>query len=307
MFADEILGDYETRYFGAGHKRTNYRLRGNEFVESKAEVYQTAGWSEKDGCQMKPHLSTIDGVILAVMYVEKYMQERCSQIILNNMFLYSFEIKAGAAPVEDLTDITLNMKKEEVLENEMHFEIAVEGMNIRLHFKRVKVQLSNIVFCTKEKDVEKPHYFSEHLKNVKYNIGDICFDESMIACIVSREEKKEVYYDGIGCLLSNSMSILEWLIIFSQMGQLLAYKIDLINRQESETLWMKNVAAEMDFPVLYEESMAVSGGVVKSSMLNIREKMWRVFEMSGTAYNGNIRFKGKIAHILPDKNRGGNI
>lgn len=302
MFADEILGDYESRYFGAGHKRTNYKVEG-KFIESKAEVSQTDGWSEKDGCQMKPHLSTVDGIILAVMYVEKYIQESSVQIKLDNMLLYSFEIKAGSKPVEDLTNIALNIKKEEILEKEAHFEVSVEGMNVKLHFRNVEVKDLKAVFYETEKSDIKLHYFSEHLKNVKHNIGNIKFGESTISCVISKEEKDSVFYEGIGCLLSNSMSILEWLIIFSQMGQLLAYDIDLINRQESETLWMKNVKAEMDFPVVYKEPIVVSGGVVKSSLLNIKEKMWRVFEMAGTADDGNIRFEGKIAHVLPNKKK----
>lgn len=298
MFADDILGDYETRYFGAGHKRTSYKLKGN-YPDCIAEVYQTDSWSVKDGYQMKPHLSTIDGIILAVMYVEKYMKENEVVILPDSLFLYAFEIKSGVMPVGDLVNISLNMKKEEVLEEEAYFEVVVEGMAAKLKFKSAKRNFFNNVSYIQEMD-EDAHYFSEHLKNVKHNIGDISFGENSIACVVSREEMKRVSYNGIGNLLANTISILEWLIIFSQMGQLLAYEIDSINRQESETLWMKNVKAEIDLSVTYNKPLFVSGGIVKSSLLNIKSKMWRIFEMAGSADNGNVRFEGKIAHVLPN-------
>lgn len=301
MFADDILGDYETRYFGAGHKRTSYKLK--DFPDSRAEIHQTDGWSVKDGCQMKPHLSTVDGIILAVMYVEKFMKENNVHILLDNLFLYSFEIKAGVVPVEDLMNISLNMKREEISSKEAYFEVVVEGMIIKLKFKSVEWSSFNNQDCIQKVNNDDAHYFSEHLKNIKHIIGDISFGENSIACIMSREEIRNVSYNGIGKLLSNTISILEWLIIFSQMGQLLAYEIDSINRQESETLWMKNVKAEMDLPVTYNNPQFVSGGIVKSSLLNIKLKKWRIFEMAGSADNGNVRFEGKIAHVLPDSKK----
>ncbi len=302
MFADDILGDYETRYFGAGHKRTSYKLKGS-FPDCRAEVFQTDGWSVKDGCQMKPHLSTIDGIILAVMYVEKHMKENNVHILLDSFFLYAFEIKSGVMPVEDLMDVSLDMKKEEILEKKAYFEVVVGGMAVKLKFKSVKSDSYNNDCCIQEMDNDNAHYFSEHLKNVKHNVGDISFGENSIACVISREEMRNVSYNGIGKLLANTISILEWLIIFSQMGQLLAYEIDSINRQESETLWMKNIKAEMDLLVTYKKPLFVSGGIVKSSLLNIKSKMWRIFEMAGSADNGNVRFEGKIAHILPDSKK----
>lgn len=55
MSIDSVLGDYENRYFGAGHKRTKYYLE-KAFVDNEdakegiARIEQINGWSKKHGC-----------------------------------------------------------------------------------------------------------------------------------------------------------------------------------------------------------------------------------------------------------------
>lgn len=80
MVVDEILGAFETRYFGAGHKNTEYSLiEGLESSNSSsdlvvvAKIDQSCSWSEKNGESQKPHLSTIDGLILAILAAENYL------------------------------------------------------------------------------------------------------------------------------------------------------------------------------------------------------------------------------------------
>lgn len=296
MFADDILGDFEKRYFGAGHKRTNYYLKdGGEY--GRAELTHVNSWSEKNGCSLKPHLSTIDGIILSAMYVEKYMIDKRKFDSLNDMFLYSFEIKSGTCAIEDLKEITLKIRSEQILSGNAYFEVSVEGMIVKLRFKKVDVQLSDVKSNTGEK---KYNYISEHLKGIRHNIYGIKIEDDEITCTVSREKEDNISYDGIGSMLSNSMSILEWLIIFSQMGQILAYDIDAIDRENSETLWMKNVKAEIINPIEYKGEISASGGVTKKKLLKMELNNWRIFEMAGSSADGNVRFQGKIAHILPN-------
>lgn len=299
MFADEILGDFETRYFGAGHKRTNYKLKQGGKL-GKAEIIHTNSWSEKMGCSLKPHLSTVDGIILSVMYVEKHMIDERKIDSLNAMFLCAFEIKSGTGAIEDLRDISLTIRKEEIVLNEANFEVVVEGMVVKLKFKKINVKP---VDCKQNSEKNAYNYFSEHLKRMKHNIFGIKIEDDEITCTVSRE-KEDVLFDGIGSRFSNCMSILEWLIVFSQMGQILAYDIDSINRQNSETLWMKNVKAEIIHLIEYQGEISVFGGVTKKNLLNMQDKNWRIFEMAGNSVDGNVRFTGKIAHILPDNKKG---
>lgn len=49
--------------------------------------------------------------------------------------------------------------------------------------------------------------------------------------------------------------------------------------------------------------ISVSGRVIKKNLLHMRSDNWRIFEMAGSSADGNVRFQGKIAHILPDEKK----
>lgn len=305
MNIDGILGDFEKRYFGAGHKRTGYqmnepRLGYDNCVHTRARIRQNDGWSQKDGCQMKPHVSTVDGVILSVMLVEKYLAKQYPDLLLQELFLAAFEIKAGIKPIEDLNNISCSLKEQEADAGEYHFSTEIQGMRLLLRFKKMRPEIK--AAGSMKKDEGLP-YICTHLKHLKHDITDICFAEKgTISCHIARTSLQQLSYDGIGSRGQERMSLLEWLIVFSQMGQLVAYDYDLIDREKSETLWMKWVKAEMDEPFLYREPIPADGRVVKSTRLTLKEADWRIFEMKGTALDGNIRFFGKIAHMLPKIN-----
>lgn len=66
---DALLGDHRQRYFGDGHKRTLYgvsEINHNLF----GSISHSGTWSSKSQQEVQPHLSTLDGVILACLLAE---------------------------------------------------------------------------------------------------------------------------------------------------------------------------------------------------------------------------------------------
>lgn len=302
MFVDKILGDYEERYFGAGHKRTVYAV--GEQLKEESEEYlgcgilkQIEGWSSKNGVNVTPHLSTIDGVILSVLMAEKYISKIYPEIITENLFVNSFEIKAGATPIEDLDSIPIRLKKV-IFEGEKIFA-SIEVLNMK-----VKLELTNytkaVMKIPKYKIEKGDSYFSDHLKSLRHDIINIDFLTPTTAiCEVTRTEYFLENYLGIESAHILSMSVLEWLVIFSQFAQLLTYNFDYMNRCDSDTLWMRSVKAEIKEPFSYEEPIITSGEIVKSSIVKKGEDSWRLLEMKGSTIDENVEFEGKLAHRLP--------
>lgn len=172
-------------------------------------------------------------------------------------------------------------------------------MKIKLNFKRGSTALIQNL-------AEHSHYISEHLKYIKHDIVAIQFtDSDEVSCLVSRESKENVDYYGIESNFFDTISILEWLVVFSQVGQLLAYQFDAINRRDSDTLWMKWVKAEMSERCYYHNPIPTFGKITKSKLLNMGNEKWRIFEMVGSAFHDQIHFKGKLAHKLPKNKVGG--
>ena len=113
---------------------------------------------------------------------------------------------------------------------------------------------------------------------------------------------KDIEYSGVGSLEKNYYSLLELLIIFSQMAEMLAYHIEEISREESNTMWMKQVSADLNSPIL-NGVVELSGSVSKNRLLKIREEHWKVYEMSGYDIDHKVVFKSKIAQKLLDGGR----
>lgn len=305
MVVDEILGAFETRYFGAGHKNTDYSLI--EGIETNnpdselvvvAQINQSCSWSEKNGEIQKPHLSTIDGLILAVLAAENYLYTRYPEIDIEMLYLSSFEIKAGVVPVDDLRRIPMHIEKAVIQKDSQQFTVFILGMRISFQLKVAKMPAHH-----KANEEQTQHYMGNHLKNLHHDIQDIeIFNGKEIMCEVTRDTSREPDYSGIGSKVANAMSLIEWLIIFSQMSQIVAYNFDDIERKYSDTFWMRLAKAEMDEPIQYsDEQLLVSGGISKTQVISMNGENWRTFNMAGETADSNVRFTGKLAHKVPNK------
>ena len=297
---DTLLGDHRSRYFGDGHKRTNYSI--SEFNENTAygEIIQSGLWSNKSDKVIQPHLSTLDGVILSCLFAEKYLE--LQNMPFENFYLFKFEIKSGMKPIENLEKIPMNLKNVKFDKRKVTFYVLVLDM-------KVKIGLENFEFNyqVKKKLNNLSDYLPNHLKDTKHNIYDISFldtldiaDRCSIFCKANKVTGEEKYYKGIASNFSASYSILELLIIFSQMAEMLAYHADDVDRECSETLWMKNVKAEVSQPILDDE-ISLIGKITKNKLLDMKGKDWKIFEMSGTDTKNRVKISSKIAHQLPIK------
>ncbi|MGT2750538.1 AvrD family protein [Streptococcus orisasini] len=296
---DTLLGDHRTRYFGDGHKKTSYSI--GDLVNGRAygKITHEDLWSKKQNKEIQPHLSTLDGVILASLVAEKYLSQH--EYSVENFYLMNFEIKSGMKPIEDLEKVLINLKKAEVNSNKAFFEVSVLDMKVKVTFRLLYKSYEVTYDSMKSKN-----YLSNHLKDVKHNVYDVSFletldtaDKCSIYCKANKISNQYTSYSGISSSYIENYSILELLIIFSQMAEMLAYHVDDIDRECSETLWMKNVSAELTDPIPSDE-IALLGKITKSKSLDMKGKNWKIFEMSGTDTKNRIKISSKIAHQLPE-------
>ena len=295
---DALLGDHRQRYFGDGHKRTLYNV-----VEIDDTLFgsitHSGTWSSKSQQEVQPHLSTLDGVILASLLAEKYLEGIGE--LPNHYFLTKFEIKSGMKPIENLNQIPLVLKSSITENDETVFKITVLDMKVSVTFRKIESPEEVVggegVF---------EGFISNHLKNIQHEIYDISFldtldtaDKCSIFCKANRGEIQLVDYKGISANFANCYSLLELLIVFSQMAEMLAYHADNIDRDCSQTLWMKNVTAELAHPIPVDE-IELLGKIRKNKLIDMKGHNWKIFEMSGADTKNRICISSKIAHQLPD-------
>lgn len=181
----------------------------------------------------------------------------------------------------------------------MEFHYRINGMKVILSYQSIKD-------CTLIKpNIKKDglDYISNHLKFLKHDIHNINqLGSTGIVCDITRNIILPTEMNGINSNIQKIPSLIEWLVIFSQMAQVVAYNFDFMERSESQTLWMKYVKAEMkDFPVtsLHDRQFMAWGEIDQAKLLKIKNQSWRTFNLFGEVFDHNVTFIGKIAHQLP--------
>lgn len=268
MLVDKILGNYDERYFGLGHKQTTYseifdihETDGN-FIGYVA-LHQDSCWSKKKNVVATPHLSSLDGIVLAVLMVEKYLEKMAPWLSLETLLVESFEIKAGATPIEDLNRIPVKLKKMNQDKEAYTATIHILSMKINLSLRQYDLDL---VVPENESNIS---YVATHLKSMTHDLTNIdLLSEKYANCDVVRECISKPSYSGVSSCYS-------------------------------DTLWMRTIKAEIKKPLPYTEPLLVIGEIVKSTSLKRGEDEWRILEMQGGTIGQDVIFSGNIAHKIP--------
>lgn len=143
MNADDILGNYETRYFGAGHKHTTYAMTDvkkntkNNYVAIARIDFNADQWSIKNGVQQVAHVSTIDAITLSCLMIEKVVVP----LNLDNYFIQKFDFKAGSNAIEDLDNIDMklmNLRNLSFDDPTISFKTVLEGMKVSIVLKKLE-------------------------------------------------------------------------------------------------------------------------------------------------------------------------
>lgn len=131
--------------------------------------------------------------------------------------------------------------------------------------------------------------FLHKIKNVVIDIKNLTvFSEVNIF--------KEHAHELTGILANNEISIVEGIVITSQLMQCLLYKLDGIKRENSNNLWMR----EMYFNQEYSSKKNVNTCKVfakEVKLVNVKNEAWRLASIEGNI--GNMTIGYQVAHKLP--------
>lgn len=298
MNINEILGEYNTRYFGAGHKNTGYlikdiREKEDHSYEANATVnISKKNWSIKDGKIMKAHLSTIDALVLSCLMVEKAL----SDVDVNKFYVHKFTIKAGSSAIENLDKIPITLKAITINDKQINCQVDVNKMNVKLLLKL----RSNLPSGQSNGD----NYISNHFKDSVVEIDDIHYiNQSALSTKVTKKVERDRSYQGLGSCDQNRISIVEWLVVFSQLGEVMAYHFDDLKRSESENLWMKRVKATFNEGTKEDQPIINISEIINTSLVNMKGNKWRVINAKGSDINNSFYIEAKIAHQLPTEDK----
>jgi avirulence D protein (AvrD) len=322
---DDYLGVSATRFFGAGHRRVRHLLTdlvvgrdddGVGFACATAGVNYPTDWSRKAGGPLRPHLSTIDALLFGVQLAEACLTHRYRLDAEQRraMWLRRVDMKAGTRPLED----------------GLHaFPVAAalhgttpDAGSLCGHVSVVACEVGPMKLrCVVEHGVGP----DDDPPSIRYRSADALLGPAPVRPYGSgfadrRQLVEDVTLDlrdwsaraqatvqptsatgqaeGIEGRYQPAVSMVDAFVISLQLGQVLLYELDRLDRASSNTLWMRRTTIETTtsrrpgtapFPVAAE--------LTECKLLTVRGATWRTADVVADVQN--IRTTCAVAHELP--------
>lgn len=324
---DDYLGPGERRFFGKGYKRAEQRLtdidlatgpEGKGFVRARASVGYPSDWSRKGQQDQAPHLSSIDALLLAGEVADLHLTHtlRLSPAERSAMRLRRIRIKAGRKPVEDAlgdfqVDATITP-----LAVAAPPAFRVSAVDCRVGEMRVHCEVEHpegrqraaAGFWRHPDELLGPAvtrpYGAAH-KTKSQGLSDLVVDvgrqRADAVFEVQCENPEGIRVHGLETYSQNSASVLDFFVVAIQLGQILLYETDQVDRAESNTLWMRQTVLEIAGPGEVRTGPSpVSAWLEEAELLTPADgTTWRTADIVAESRGMTVRCS--VAHRLPGR------
>ena len=318
---DRYLGPASGRYFGEGFKRVTHEITdlvigdvdGRGSIRGTATLGYPEDWSRKSTGSLRPHVSSIDGLLLTVELAEACLTHRygLGGAQRRRMWLRSLEMRV-ASPQEDLTEFGVDG---------VQTGCAPAAAGSRCgHVSTFRCRIGTIaVTCAIEHDIAAPtrvtgrygssadvlgdpagRYYGVGYKARTQRIADIVSAPGgeHVRAKITVEDPHAGCDDGFAGSYQPSVSMVDCVLSLAQLAQVVAYRVDGIDRTQSNTLWMRRMAFSSSTPVHPLDALTdATARVARSRQLKVGGACWRALDLSGDF--GAIQARGSIAHALP--------
>ncbi|MFG2985035.1 AvrD family protein [Streptomyces sp. NPDC048258] len=339
---EDHLGPGDRRFFGEGFKRGVHRIReiaaeydaeGAGHITGRASVAYPADWSRKGDTDQRPHLSTVDILVLGVRLTETYLAHargldagQCA-----GSWLRRVRIRAGSAPVEEeLADFGVRAHAAEVRPSPDAADRLVTAMDCRIGTLTARIEIDHPagrapgapfagpLADLRGEDGQGP--FGAGYKHRSQRIEDVSVSPGegegegkgeYAACPVARARVRLVSRSaeaaataaghGIEGRRQPALSLIDSFVVGLQLGQVLLYRLDGGSRAESGTLWMRTAVLEAHGPpppLVDGRAVDAAAHLADSALLRTSSgDVWRRADVVGTL--GGLRLRCSVAHRLP--------
>lgn len=322
---DDILGAAEGRFFSAGFKRVEYQLggvqvgtdaQGRPEARASASLSYPANWSTKSpDVALRPHLSGIDATLFGISLCELLITHHfgLDDERRRRAWLRGISIRAGSAPMENLADfpVSATLGKSQPApgtENRQTsvIDCVIGTIKVRCEIDHEVVQTSAAAgFYPTAADMLGPdeyRYYGSGFRERDHSIANLAFtpDRSGVTAevTVQRGPREALLTEGLGGQYGPSLSVLDSLVAMAQINQALVYLQDGIDRQDTNTLWLRKFTLKVANPRQpFDTPFEVAAHSESSDLLHYAGGSWRTFTMAGE-FRG---FSGRtlLAHRLP--------
>ncbi|AUH38939.1 hypothetical protein CXR04_00570 [Streptomyces sp. CMB-StM0423] len=316
---DDVLGDRRERFLGEGFKRvtnvlTDIAVRpagdgGRARIDATAGLRIDGTWSRKGTVRQRPHLSTIDAMVYGAWLAGLLVAHTRDLPAEAPFTVRSLSVKAGNEPVEDgLGHFPVGATEDAVTAGSAP-GLRRTTADCRVGAMAVRVEVEHP--AGDRTGVTEGTYATAEMRPGPWNdapFGASHFGRSQFVTGVAAEGEEAMSADmsvtagtgpgGAGL----RPTMVDLFVAALQLGQVLLYRYDGIERAASHTLWMRTTSIALDDTAVAAGGTAHDDGRLRVALgrpvkLTTERGTWRAGRLSSTS--AGMRLACNVAHLLP--------
>ncbi|MGQ4482028.1 AvrD family protein [Streptomyces sp. SAS_276] len=337
---DDFLGPREGRFLGEGFKRVAHSLTdltitpapapaggpgrahapgGTACIRATAHLALPAAWSRKGDRYPTPHLSSLDVMLFAARLTGLYAAHACSLGPGDRFEVCSVDIKAGARPDEEGLESFPVTGRLAAAEDtgplwSTTLDCRVGSLSARVHARHSPARRAPAA--------PRSYYLAEELpgpwNDAPYGVPHGARSQLLTGVRITGGTQ-EPYASARAALVPDGAqaprdgtpaSMIDAFVAAMQLGQVLLYTLDGVERADSNNLWMRRTRVTTDDPRTTDTDTDTgagagvpegAGGEVtarldRARLLRSASGTWRTAEISGALHG--VRAWASVAHLL---------
>lgn len=314
---DEFLGAREGRFFGEGFKRVVHTLTDITVRPSTegGTIGATAGiaipgsWSRKGEVSQRPHLSTLDVMHFGASLTGLYLAHAHGAGPHDPFTVRALTIKAGRQPQEDHLD-TFEVSGRHLSTTSLGSGVHRTTMACRVGLLSIEVDAEH-GSAPPHRPVPDGHHTAANALPGPWNrapFGTPHRHRSQLLTSVEADVARlraaaelTLVDDPAGAVTESGdggaagqPSMIDHFVSALQLGQVLLYALDEVDRAASNTLWMRRTVLE---PSDAADDGRLGVTLEKVRGLPSKQGTWRSADIVSTF--GGRRLRCSVAHLLP--------
>ncbi|TDU04080.1 avirulence D protein (AvrD) [Streptomyces sp. 846.5] len=315
---DDFLGNREGRFFGEGFKRVSQDLtdvtvrpaaaQREGRIEATVRIGFPEAWSRKGDTDQRPHLSTIDAMLIAAGLTGLYTAHAHGLRSTGHFRVRSLRIKAGTEPDEEKlerlpvlgtlyssTDLPTPGRGLTVM------DCRIGAMTVRItaeHDTDPRAAVTAEGFYQRPEELDGPWnsrpYGASH-RGRRQLLGAVRSSPADRTASAELDISTDPADPQSATL---PMTMIDLFVSALQLGQILLYELDGVDRASSNTLWMRGTTIDA-VPVPADEPADGRFRTVLDNPVRLAtpQGTWRSARIVAT--HAGMRLTCKVAHLLP--------
>lgn len=314
---DSYLGPRNDRFFGEGFKRVRHDITRVTItpgsparIDAVVSIAFPVEWSTKGETAQKPHLSTIDVLVIGAQLTEALIARShgLDTAQRHDMRLVQAKIRAGREPQEDRLDELPVWGR--VIASTVDAETGVSMTTVECSIATLAITC--VVSHPTGRPAETAAAFGSlhavlgdpasrtygtayHTIRQVIDVLDIAEDKLSATASVTLEPGTQDSAGRIGMDAGTAPSMVDLFVTGLQLGQLLLYQLDDVPRAASRTLWMRRTVLELGTPV-QPTPLSLTTRLHSPHLLPLNGAMWRSADI--VTRLGQATMRCSVAHLL---------